>query len=413
MILKNIENIIFKILFIIFVAIILIFFSTQANAAFQIFVKNIGTGKIITLDVEANDTIQNIKAKIQDKEGFAYERQSLTFGGTVLEDGRTLSDYNIPKNATILMTVSDSSLLNNSLTRQLVNSNIFIQSNFLNSHNDNIKLHFRENYKKNSAQLKLLTNIIQSNIKFKRISDIDTFNPKTFTIGLSNFYMNKEIGLFYSYSLDNIRFDNSGSLTKSKANTFSFILKDQISKNSFILINLGSSLGYFKNYRYDDSLNNGDRKSNVIFSEISIFKKYQKKYKNININLNFKTENYNLNDYSENGGDNKATFNSLSFLNNQILTGIKYSHTNKIFNMNSNTAIGLNYYRNFNTSESQYMYYNSDSSNPTNIEVNPLPTNKISLDLETMIKNNLSIKYIFSLGSQNLRSHSLNLNYSY
>ena len=131
------------------------------------------------------------------------------------------------------------------------------------------------------------------------------------------------------------------------------------------------------------------------------------------MNLNFKTEKYNLNDYSENGGDNKTTFNSLSFLNNQISTGIKYSHTNKIFNMNSNSAIGLNYYRNFNTSESQYMYYNSDSSNPTNIEVNPLPTNKISLDLETMINNNLSIKYIFSLGSQNLRSHSLNLNYSY
>ena len=56
------------------------------------------------------------------------------------------------------------------------------------------------------------------------------------------------------------------------------------------------------------------------------------------------------------------------------------------------TAIGLNYYRNFNMSESQYMYYNSDSSNPTNIEVNPLPTNKISLDLETMINNNFCNK---------------------
>ena len=81
--------------------------------------------------------------------------------------------------------------------------------------------------------------------------------------------------------------------------------------------------------------------------------------------------------------------------------------------MNNTTAMGLNYYRNFNTSEKKYMYYNSDSSNPTNIEVNPLPTNKISLDLKTMINNNLSIKYIFSLGSQKLRSHSLNLNYSY
>ena len=88
-------------------AILCIALTAWPGWAMQIFVET-PAGKTITLDVEGSDTTENVKAKIEDKEGYPPDSYALFFKQTQLADAHTLSDYNISKESTLIMLLPDS-----------------------------------------------------------------------------------------------------------------------------------------------------------------------------------------------------------------------------------------------------------------------------------------------------------------
>ncbi len=104
-----------KRLFGVLLCLVLVMAFASPAFAMQIFVQ-VGTGEEpITLEVELSDSVENVKAKIEDKKGFPLEQQTLMFGEKTLENDKTLADYNIKEKSTLSLIITHNVIIPNDI----------------------------------------------------------------------------------------------------------------------------------------------------------------------------------------------------------------------------------------------------------------------------------------------------------